>query len=190
MMPIDHASDAVPKSAREVVFRSRLGASARRVFAWHQSPEALRELIPPWEPVSVETPPPNLRDGAVAVLRVGVWPLRLRWVAEHRGFRDDGDAGGEFTDVQVRGPFAYWHHRHIVQPAETADACVLEDRVTYALPLGVLADVAAGWFVRRKLARMFRFRHEATARAVGAVGSGGSGGAGGAGGAAPPGVVA
>lgn len=172
MMATDHALDAVPKSAREVVFRSRLGASARRVFSWHQSPEALRELIPPWEPVNVETPPPNLRDGAVAVLRVGVWPVRLRWVAEHRGFQDRGDEGGEFTDVQVKGPFAYWHHRHIVQAAESAGACVLEDRVTYALPLGAMGNLAAGWFVRRKLARMFRFRHEATARAVGAAAPG------------------
>jgi ligand-binding SRPBCC domain-containing protein len=41
--------------------------------------------------------------------------------------------------------------------------------VEYALPFGFLGRWFGGWFVRRKLERLFRFRHEVTAREVRAV---------------------
>ncbi|MFN0132424.1 MAG: SRPBCC family protein [Phycisphaerales bacterium] len=144
---------------------SVIDASARVVFAWHNSPDALRALIPPWEPVTVERAPASLADGQMAVLVMRMGPLRLRWVARHQGYVDRGDEGGEFTDVQVSGPFASWSHRHIVR-ADGPSRCVLEDRIEYRLPLGRLGEIVAGGHVRRKLARMFAFRHEATSAAV------------------------
>lgn len=144
---------------------SEINASARDVFAWHQSPGALASLIPPWEHVTVEQAPPSLADGSIAVLVMRVGPLRLRWVARHRDFIDRGDDGGEFTDEQVSGPFASWVHRHLVRAIDER-RCVLEDRIEYALPMGRLGDRLAGWHVRRKLTRMFEFRHSATKAAV------------------------
>ncbi len=147
------------------VKQSRLLAPARAVFAWHQSPGALQALIPPWEPVTVEQPPKSLRDGEIAVLVMKVGPLKRRWVARHFGFEDRGDDGGVFNDEQVKGPFASWTHRHSVV-ADGPGACVLEDHIVYRLPLGAVGQFFAGWFVRRKLERMFAFRHEATRKAV------------------------
>jgi ligand-binding SRPBCC domain-containing protein len=145
--------------------RSRLEAPADRVFAWHQTPDALSELIPPWEKVRVETPPASLRDGERAVLVMRAGPFKLRWVAEHRGFVDRGPEGGEFTDVQVSGPFRSWEHRHLVT-ADGPDACYLDDTIEYRLPLGAIGRLFGGALTRRKLERMFDFRHEATRRAV------------------------
>lgn len=144
---------------------SQLDASARDVFAWHQSPDALSTLIPPWEKVIVEQAPASLVDGAIAVLVLQAGPIKLRWVARHRDFVDRGDAGGEFTDEQVSGPFASWVHRHIVRPTAPG-RCVLEDRIEYTVPLGWLGECVAGWFVRRKLARMFDYRHAVTTAAL------------------------
>ena len=145
--------------------RSEIHASARDVFAWHQSPDALKKLIPPWEKVTVEQPPASLGDGALAVLVLHIGPMKLRWVARHRDFIDRGDEGGEFTDEQVSGPFAAWIHRHIVRATGPA-SCVLEDRIDYAVPLGRLGDVLAGWHVRKKLGKMFDYRHGATISAL------------------------
>jgi ligand-binding SRPBCC domain-containing protein len=36
--------------------------------------------------------------------------------------------------------------------------------VEYALPFGVLGRWFAGWYVREKLAKLFEYRHEVTAR--------------------------
>lgn len=131
------------------------------MLAWHQSPDALEQLIPPWEKVTVEQRPASLgnRDRAVLVLRQG--PLRLRWVAEHDGFVDRGAEGGEFTDTQVSGPFKSWTHRHLIE-ADGAEACWLDDRVEYELPLGWLGRVFGSGLTQRKLRRMFDFRHETT----------------------------
>ena len=131
------------------------------MFAWHQSPDALEQLIPPWEKVTVEQRPASLgnRDRAVLVLRQG--PLRLRWVAEHDGFVDRGAEGGEFTDTQVSGPFKSWTHRHLIE-ADGAEACWLDDRVEYERPLGWLGRVFGSGLTQRKLRRMFDFRHETT----------------------------
>ncbi|MFZ4575881.1 MAG: SRPBCC family protein [Phycisphaerales bacterium] len=138
---------------------------ARDVFAWHQSPGALKKLIPPWENVTVEQAPASLGDGAKAVLLLHLGPLKLRWVALHRDLIDRGEDGGEFTDEQVSGPFASWVHRHVVQ-ATGPNSCVLEDRIEYAVPLGRLGGLLAGWHVRKKLARMFDYRHDATLSAL------------------------
>lgn len=144
---------------------SEIPASARDVFAWHQRPDALKQLIPPWERVIVEQTPASLGDGATAVLVLHVGPIKLRWVARHRDFIDRGEDGGEFTDEQVSGPFTSWVHRHIVR-AKGPASCVLEDRITYAVPLGWIGELLAGWHVRRKLQRMFDYRHAATVAAL------------------------
>lgn len=145
--------------------QSTIDAPARSVFLWHRSPDALQKLIPPWEPVVVEQAPDSLANGQIAILVIGAGPFKLRWVARHRDFIDRGEDGGEFTDQQVSGPFAAWCHRHVVKGIAPAQ-CVLEDQIEYTLPFGMLGDLLAGWYVRRKLARMFEFRHKSTKLAV------------------------
>lgn len=144
---------------------SEIQARASDVFAWHQSPDALKKLIPPWERVTVDQLPTSLGSGATAVFVLHLGPIKLRWVALHRDFIDRGEDGGEFTDEQVSGPFASWVHRHVVR-ATGPNSCVLEDRIEYAVPLGRLGELLVGWHVRRKLNRMFDYRHAATISAL------------------------
>lgn len=141
--------------------RSRISATAEDVYAWHASPGALERLTPPWERVKVLENTGGIERGARVVLQVGRWPLRSRWVAEHQDFQ----RGRYFSDVQVSGPFAYWKHVHSFEPDGPA-ASFLEDRVEYALPLGALGRWFAGWYVRRKLEKLFEYRHAVTAREV------------------------
>jgi ligand-binding SRPBCC domain-containing protein len=142
---------------------SPIAARARDVFQWHLTPDALKKLIPSWEPVVVEKAPDSLADGQIAVLLLSAGPLKLRWVAIHRDFQDRGDDGGAFTDQQVTGPFASWVHRHLVTATGPA-TCILEDRIEYRLKMGRVGQLLAGWYVRRKLRRMFDYRHEVTRR--------------------------
>ncbi len=141
--------------------RSRISATAEDVYAWHASPGALERLTPPWERVKVLENTGGIERGARVVLQVGRWPLRSRWVAEHQDFQ----RGRYFSDVQVSGPFTYWKHVHSFEPDGPA-ACFLEDRVEYALPFGALGRWFGGWFVRRKLERLFEYRHAVRARDV------------------------
>jgi ligand-binding SRPBCC domain-containing protein len=145
----------------EFVKRTRIDAPAAAVFAWHERPDAIRKLIPPWEPVTLLKPPAHVRDGATAVLRLRVGPLSVRWVARHEGYRNRGEAGGEFTDVQTLGPFRRWEHRHLVDAAGD-DACILEDRIRFELPMGPLGRLLGRTLTRRRLERMFDYRHRVT----------------------------
>jgi hypothetical protein len=143
------------------VRRSRIEASASEVYAWHASPDALEKLTPPGEPAKIIEKTGGIERAARVVLEVGHWPFRQRWVAVHGDF----EVGRYFTDEQVSGPFAYWKHTHTFEP-QGASACMLEDRVEYALPFGSVGKWFGGWFVRRKLEKLFKYRHEVTAREV------------------------
>ena len=141
--------------------RSRINASAADVYAWHALPDALERLTPPGEHAKIIERTGGIERGARVVIEFGRWPFRRRWVAEHL----DNEVGRYFSDFQVSGPFAYWKHTHTFEPDGPA-ACILEDRVEYALPFGVLGRWVAGWYMRRKLEKLFEYRHQVTVREV------------------------
>ena len=146
------------------VRRSHIEAPAEKVFEWHARPGALERLTPPWERAEVIEPAPGIRDGARGALRVRVGPFPVRWEFDHRGYQE----GREFQDVQTAGPFRRWEHTHRFIP-DGPNACWLEDSIVYELPLGALGEAFGGRFVRRKLEKLFAYRHEVTAQAFGEV---------------------
>ncbi len=152
------------------VRRSRIGVSAEELFRWHAEPGALERLTPRWEPLEVVERAPSVQNGARGILRVRVGPFPMRWVFEHRDYEE----GRKFRDVQVEGPFRRWDHTHCFIP-DGPQACWLEDRIEYELPLGIIGELFGGWLVRRKLQRMFEYRHRVTAEAMEARRVGGSG---------------
>jgi len=133
---------------------TRLEASSAEVFRWHDRPGAFERLVPPWERVRVIDRTGGIENGSRVTLR----GPGGRWIVEHR----DVIPGEQFRDVLLRGPFSRWEHTHRMKP-EGEGACLLEDRVEYALPLGFLGS-AAGAFVRSSLERLFDYRHRRTAR--------------------------
>jgi ligand-binding SRPBCC domain-containing protein len=141
--------------------RSRIAASAAEVYAWHALPGTLERLTPPGESVKVIEKTGGIERGARIVIQFGPWPFRRRWIAEHQDF----EVGRYFSDQQVSGPFAYWRHTHTFEP-DGRSACILEDRVEYALPFGALGQWVAGRYVRRKLAKLFEYRHLVTQSSV------------------------
>lgn len=142
--------------------QSRIEAPAEAVFAWHELPEALPSLIPPWEKVRViNQTGPISEAGSRVTLRINVLgPITVDWVSEHHGYQ----AGRQFQDTQISGPFGRWTHTHRVIPIDESH-CLLEDDIDYALPLAPLSHWVAGWMVRQKLQRMFDYRHAQVVKA-------------------------
>lgn len=138
--------------------RTRIRASAAALYRWHAESGALERLTPPCERLRIVSRTGGIEDGARVSFRIG--PLGLLWVAEHR----DNIPGRQFRDVQIRGPFRRWEHLHRFL-ADGPDACYLLDEVIYELPFGWLGDRLAGNFVRRKLERLFDWRHQVTLQA-------------------------
>jgi len=145
----------------QFIAKSRMEASAEEVFRWHAEPTALERLIPPWEPVEIIERAPGIHNGDSGVLRVRLGPFRIRWVFQHCDYVE----GRQFRDVQISGPFRRWEHTHRMDPDGVA-ACTLTDTICYEVPLGFVGKLLGGWFVRRKLVRLFNYRHRITADAM------------------------
>jgi hypothetical protein len=63
-----------------------------------------------------------------------------------------------FVDEQVKGPYSLWRHRHTFEAAP--DGVNVADHVDYALPFGVLGDLAHALTVGRQLLGIFNYRQE------------------------------
>ncbi len=137
-----------------------IAASAKVVFAFHERPDALARLTPPWQKTEIVQGPTSLKVGTRVILRTKVGPVWQTIEALHVEY----EAGKMFADRMVKGPFREWLHRHIITP-RGADECLLTDDVTYELPLGVLGRVFGGPFARHEIERLFAYRHEVTRKA-------------------------
>ena len=139
--------------------RVRISASADEAFSWHSRQGAFERLSPPWESVDVVERSGSIRNGDRVLLQVKQGPVSVRWELEHEDFED----GRQFCDVQVSGPFTEWRHEHRFVPA--GEECYLEDAIQFRLPGGPVGGVFAP-LVRRKLERLFKYRHDVTQRDI------------------------
>jgi ligand-binding SRPBCC domain-containing protein len=76
------------------------------------------------------------------------WRSRIvRWVP-----------GAGFVDLQEKGPYRTWWHEHSFE-ADGAST-LMEDRVWYAPPFGVLGRLVNSLFIAPALRRIFQYRAE------------------------------
>ena len=143
--------------SRTFIKESVIHAAPESVFAFHELPDALPRLTPPWESARVVQPAPDLKVGSRAIVEtriLGLFPAR--WVAEHTAY----DPPRMFEDLQVEGPFHRWRHRHIVNPHP--DGAVLRDEIEYEAPLGFVGRLAAPFVIVPRLEKLFDYRHRVT----------------------------
>ena len=141
------------------VKESVMRASPEQVFAFHELPDVLSLLMPPWESARVIQPAKISEVGTQAIIETKILgPIKVRWVAEHTVY----DPPHMFEDVQVKGPFRDWRHRHLVE--SRADGAMLRDEIDYEPPLGFLGRAVAPLLVQRRLQKLFAYRHEVTRR--------------------------
>ncbi len=137
--------------------RIRVPVGADALYAWHARPGAFLRLGPPWERVRLLSHTGGLADGAVVRVRVRAGPFSMVWTMRHEGHV----AGRRFVDVMERGPFPHWRHEHRFEPVPAGES-ELVDRLEITLPGGRLGAALGGGFLRRRLGRLFTYRHAVT----------------------------
>lgn len=143
-------------------YRSIVPVPAAELFAWHERPEALLDLMPFRRWVRIDNQSGGLHDGGRVTIALGLGPFRLRWKARHLEFIQNE----QFCDELVSGPFATWRHTHRVEaigPRQSA----YEDRVECTLPGGALVNYWSAPILRWLLTRMFEWRHRVVHDALG-----------------------
>ncbi len=158
--------------SQPVRFEQRIPVPLDRVFRFFSDPTTLPRLMPPElaaEIRSIARVPPPGGDGFGAPDAAGVGteitlsvrllppvPVRTGWVARIVEY----EPGHHFTDVQVKGPFRHWRHRHGFEPAplDGVDGTIVSDDLEYEVAPGKLGDLLSRWFVAGRLRQTFEER--------------------------------
>ncbi len=133
-----------------------VAAPRPEVFAFFARPENLARLTPDGLGFRILTPGPiAMQPGALIDYVVRVGGVAWRWTTLIAAY----EPPRRFVDVQLRGPYSFWHHEHTF--AEADGGTVIGDRVRYALPLGPLGELVHALAVRRRLRGIFDHRGRA-----------------------------
>ncbi len=139
------------------VKESVIRATPERVFAFHELPDVIHRLMPPWEKSKIIQPVKSLHVGEQAIIEAKVFGVfSVRWVAEHTAY----DPPKMFEDTQISGPFKSWRHRHIIK--SHTDGAILRDEIEYEPPMSFLGRFFAPYFIEPQLEKLFDYRHEVT----------------------------
>ena len=85
-------------------------------------------------------------------------PLRATWIARITEF----EWNHHFADVQDKGPFKNWHHRHEFR-AEARDGVagtLVRDQIEYEVGFGPVGRVGNAIFIRRQMLQTFAERQK------------------------------
>jgi ligand-binding SRPBCC domain-containing protein len=133
-----------------------IGAPRCRIFEFFSAAENLQRLTPPFLSFRILTELPiEMKEGAQIAYRIALGGVPMQWLTEIREWQPEE----RFVDVQLRGPYRYWHHLHEFR--EVAGGTLMRDVVDYELPFGPLGTVAHAVAVKRLLRAIFDYRFAA-----------------------------
>ena len=136
------------------------------VFAFFARPENLEAITPAFLHFRILTPSPiPMEPGALIDYRLKLYGVPVRWRTRIARF----EPPGLFTDEQLRGPYASWHHLHEFEAVP--EGTLMRDTVDYRVALWPLGVVADALLVKRSLRRIFDHRAEAIERLLAPVSS-------------------
>ena len=126
--------------------------------------ENLAKITPPWLAFTVRmNGPVEIRDGSLLDYTIKWMGFPIKW----RTRIIDWSPPRQFIDIQLRGPYALWHHQHVFEPNNGGVIC--QDRVIYRLPGAPIAPLVHALVVNRQLTEIFRFRRKVIAQELGWV---------------------
>lgn len=143
--------------------RFRVRAPLAAVADFHRQTASMGAITPPPIVVHVHRAPAEVNSGESMEFTLWMGPLPVRWVAQFEDVRADS-----FVDLQVRGPFAQWIHRHTFVAVDAQTTEVIDDvrvqlhennrwwqLVGFSMWMGLpLLFAYRGWRTRRILERM------------------------------------
>lgn len=131
----------------------RIPQPLHSVFPFFAAPENLEIITPPSFQMHILTPRPiEMRQDAIFDYYIQTRGLNLRWTTIITVY----DPPHRFVDLQLAGPYAYWHHSHSFE--EKNGETIIHDEVRYVPPYGIFGEILHKMFIRRDLEAIFAYR--------------------------------
>ena len=143
------------------VLRSQIAveSSLSDTFAFFADAENLNLITPDWLKFTIVSDTPiKMSSGTQIEYRLKIHGFPVKWRSEISLW----DPPHRFVDTQVKGPYLMWSHMHTLDVSPDGQT-IVNDYVKYKVPFGRLTNRL---FVARDLRRIFRYRNDATQKAL------------------------
>ncbi|MEK6745066.1 MAG: SRPBCC family protein [Nitrospirota bacterium] len=146
--------DRLDRSAHRLAVSQVLALPRERVFLFFEDPRNLFDITPDWLNFVMKD-----RDEMTAMCEGAEYDYTIRWLglplpwkSRITGYRPHE----QFTDIQITGPYRSWSHLHTF--IDAPEGTLMNDTVSYQLPLGPLGNLVHAVTVRHQLEDIFRYR--------------------------------
>lgn len=135
-----------------------LPAPRKDVFPFFSEAKNLEELTPPLLQFKVlKMSTAQIESGTLIDYRLKIHGVPINWRTEII----DWQPISKFTDTQLKGPYAKWHHTH--EFFDMGSGTLMTDLVRYKLPLGLAGWAVGGAFVTKDVKQIFAYRKKVCA---------------------------
>ncbi|HKD65561.1 MAG TPA: TIGR01777 family oxidoreductase [Candidatus Binataceae bacterium] len=139
-----------------LLHKASVNAPLGEVFSFFSHPQNLAVMTPADMRFQITgATPAEMSAGTRIEYKLQVGPLPMLW----RTLIEVWQPQRLFIDSQEKGPYRCWWHEHHFKP--DGASTLMEDRVYFAPPFGILGAAAGHFLVMPALRRIFRFRAQA-----------------------------
>jgi len=143
---------------KRFVSEMRVDAPLEKVWAFYSNPNNLPKLTLPNMHLRVLRADTPLRKGSRIVFGVRRGPIHVTWESVIAEF----EPPNLFTDLQTKGPFDHWLHRHEFESLDGGTR--IRDTLEFGRPRGILHRMATALFLDHEIHELFRYREKVARR--------------------------
>lgn len=144
--------------AYHLEFSQKIPLSLKEAWDFFSSPLNLAKITPAEMAFTVTSalkPEQKMYAGMIITYKVSpMLGIKLNWMTEITHVEEEK----YFIDEQRFGPYNFWHHQHHFKAVD--GGVLMQDILTYGLPLGIFGRAANSLFVAEKLQQIFSFREK------------------------------
>ena len=135
--------------------KQELPISLEKAWNFFSDPKNLKDITPNEMNFNIISgADKSIYAGQIIQYKVSpVLGINLKWVTEITHVKENE----YFVDEQRFGPYSLWHHKHFFKKIN--GGILMEDIVDYKIPYGLIGQFAHVIFVKKKLEKIFKYRH-------------------------------
>jgi uncharacterized protein (TIGR01777 family) len=149
-------SEAVPKleTGERILTRMQwIPKPIDETFEFFQNEKNLEDITPPSLNFRVlKKSTDRIEEGTLIDYKLRINGVPISW----RTLISSWSPPNRFSDQQLKGPYKKWYHVHEFSPL--GSGTLMEDRVIYKLPLGLVGRIFGMWYVKRDVNKIFNYR--------------------------------